>query len=848
MPSRRKSLHINRFLIKWEKTKKEGKYIMPKKHSYYKIAAYYSLEGFGLRLSDDNNGPSRSFNEFSKNWRKRLDDLGKQVAAEPDNSDWKTVYKNQYDSMAPMVKALNDFEEASTKLYAEARQVTYPTTAAKKAALEKAAKAAEEFDKAYQAYMEAHPYLIQENQQQRDFYRMWNDENFDKTGDDVLEETGYNDPRFSPDYVPEAPDPFVNIPGYVPDAPPVPNVFSPINNTEFVEEKPEPRIFQSPLPMGTNVHQLVSQLAVGISPEGKAIGDAELLVTFHRSLYEQYNKYQTQRQNALQAGEDVTALDQKMGVVSSLYTSIQDTLNAAQKIKIAALSPEADVEAGRQALSEAAAPGILMAHQFKNFKNVCKDDLNDIAGYKEFNTFWNKGMMRGGDKIMAAMGLGESSKDRQTLQDQIKDDQTSWPKIIKQDAFSRKLRFDDDAYLRLTKVLGSAAMTAQDPNVKEMLSSAGKNMLTLLNGVGKEPYYEKQLLRNAAALPQILKDNYEFLKQKANEDPEYGENLFNKDLKKLSTYLDLDISELHLPEPVAEEIPPRASWKGQIRNIKMQKDPTLEEAPGQLAKLLVCSVNESKNAPYSAQRMNKAIDELKESQMFKQIAKNPDRCIKLFKEGNPTDIINGMTHPFQAADPDSKRKALEKLKIYKDSGFLFPTKGRSTEWKNFYNAIDDIDLSKPETYDQQLENIFNADEAYMKGKKALSKDVDRNERVNECMDVMQIVSEVSPYVKDRVNQIVDRTNHVRTRWGRQQPTFDMDDIGSASFQAVNKIHGMIEAAKEDPQKMEALKNEPKFNKQSLVHPEMDRADYGWEVINKQDVQAQQQNDAPQINV
>ena len=113
---------------------------------------------------------------------------------------------------------------------------------------------------------------------------------------------------------------------------------------------------------------------------------------------------------------------------------------------------------------------------------------------------------------------------------------------------------------------------------------------------------------------------------------------------------------------------------------------------------------------------------------------------------------------------------------------------------------------------------------------------------------MQIVSEVSPYVKDRVNQIVDRTNPVRTRWGRQQPTFDMDDFGSASFQAVNKIHGMIEAAKEDPQKMEALKNEPKFNKQSLVHPEMDRADYGWEVINKQDVQAQQQNDAPQINV
>ena len=825
---------------------------MPKKHSYYKIAAYYAMKGVGRNIKyDDNQG--KAFNDFAKRWKKRLDDLGAQIAKEPQNSEWRTLYQDQYNQLQPMVQAIENFQEASRQLYSEVYHVTVPTTAAKKAALEKAADAASDFDIAYHNYMEAHPYAVRDFGPGLEFDRMWNEENFDAAGDDLLQLTGYDDPKYDRDYIPEAPDPAANILGYVPKAPvkPVP-MFAEEPDKEPVRKQRVqveelPNSYRNALPMGTSVHQLIAQLAVGISPEAKAIGDAALLVNFHRSLYDQYKNYDEQRKNALQAGEDTSALDQKMGIVSSLYNSIQQTLDSAHKVKIAALSPELDANAARQAFNEGAGAGITMAHQFKAFKTICKDDLKNFAGYREFNGFWDAGMkaMQDGDKIMAALGLKASDKDRQTLQNEIREDHTVWPKVIKQEDFSKKPRFDQDAYLRLTRLMSSSAMFAQDRNVKDTLSSTGRNLISLLDGRKKEPYYEKQLLRNAASLPQIMKDNYEFLKQKANEDPEYGENRFNEDLKKLSSYLGVDFSELHLPEAVAEAPVPRNSWKGKIRDIKQDKDISLEDASEQLAKLLVCSVNESKNVPYSVNRMNKDIREFQETKMFKQIAKNPDRCIKLLKEGNPTDIVNGMMHPFQNAGQDEKRKALEKLKIYKDSGFLFPTKGRSAEWKNFYNSIDDIDLSKPETFDRQLETVFNTNEAYMKGKKAESKDIEKNERVKECMDVMQIISGVSPYVKDRVNQLVDRTNEVRTRWGRRQPTFDMDDFGSLEYQAVNKLHGMVEEAREYPEKMEALKNEPKYNKQSIVHPEMDRADYGWEIVNKPE--AQQQNDAPQAN-
>ena len=54
-----------------------------------------------------------------------------------------------------------------------------------KTRLETAAQAAEEFDKAYEAYVEAHPNMRIEKEQS-EFYRMWTDENYSERGDDIL--------------------------------------------------------------------------------------------------------------------------------------------------------------------------------------------------------------------------------------------------------------------------------------------------------------------------------------------------------------------------------------------------------------------------------------------------------------------------------------------------------------------------------------------------------------------------------------------------------------------------------------------------------------------------------------
>ena len=809
---------------------------MPKKTSYYKIAAFFAQKKFGTRSSV---GEAAIFSKFSDHWSDRLKELEKQIKKETDPA-WKAIAQQNYDALLPMVNALKKFDNASYQLSEEASHNNHrATTASRKAKLETAAAAAEAFEKAYDAYLQAHPYIIQEDPLQRDFHNMWTEENYDNTGDELLKETGYDAPEYSmpPDYVPappSAPDPE----DYAPDGP------APVKEPGVPKEPNRP-IFANPLPRGTTPQQLVSHLSAGISPEGKAVGDAALLVNFHRSLYEQYNKYQTRRQTALQAGEDTSVLDRKMSVVSQLYTSIQNTLNGAHKLKVAAVSGEADAEAKQQAMSEALFSGMTMAHQFGTFKKVCAEDLKDIPGYQAFDNFWSKGMLRGGEDVMAALGMLPTEKSAEYLQKDIAEAHTPWPNIITQEELQKKGSFNQDAAMRLIALMASAGISTQDREAKEALSTQGSALTKLLGVHDKSPYYEKQLLRAVSSLPQVLKKNYEALAQKADEDPEYGRELFHQDLKKLSDHLGLDISELNLPEKavVDEEAAPLRSWQGQIRKVRGIQNHPLNLASYQLARLLVCKVNESKNVPFSYDRMDKAIKDLQETLVFKQIAKNPDRCLKLIREKNTSEIFDGITHPFQAAPLEKKRTALEKLKIYKDSGYLFPTKGRSPEWQNFSKAIEKIDLSKPETYDQQIQNIIDADEAYMKGKKALSRDPDRNERVDECMDVMNIISEISPYVKDRVNLLVDRTNQIRTRWNRHQPTFDMDDYDRQSVASVDKLHKLIVQAREDPEKMNLLKNEPRLNNQSLVHPILDE---GWEIVDQLKAPAPKE-EGPQIS-
>ena len=83
-----------------------------------------------------------------------------------------------------------------------------------------------------------------------------------------------------------------------------------------------------------------------------------------------------------------------------------------------------------------------------------------------------------------------------------------------------------------------------------------------------------------------------------------------------------------------------------------------------------------------------------------------------------------------------------------------------------------------------------------------------------------------------MNQIVDRTNEVRTRWGRHQSTYDLNLYSRPSVDTIDKLHSQIDEAKYNPEKMAELKNHPRLNNISLVHPEIKEAGYGWEIIDR----------------
>ncbi|MBO6158556.1 MAG: hypothetical protein J6P72_04735, partial [Firmicutes bacterium] len=203
--------------------------------------------------------------------------------------------------------------------------------------------------------------------------------------------------------------------------------------------------------------------------------------------------------------------------------------------------------------------------------------------------------------------------------------------------------------------------------------------------------------------------------------------------------------------------------------------------------------------------------------MFKQLAKSPERMQSYLKNQNYTDLVQKMNAPFMEGSVEKKREVLEKLKMFSQNRQLMDgPEGRSDKWKNLLSSMQEIDTSKPETYDRQLEKVFGHTEAYMKGKKTKSSDAGIDRRFEQCLDILGIVAETSDFARDRANILVDRTNHVRTRWLRSQPTVSIEVGSRDAVKQIDSQHAQLMKAKKDPVALEDIKGDAAYDAYTLV--------------------------------
>ena len=172
------------------------------------------------------------------------------------------------------------------------------------------------------------------------------------------------------------------------------------------------------------------------------------------------------------------------------------------------------------------------------------------------------------------------------------------------------------------------------------------------------------------------------------------------------------------------------------------------------AQSVVESADKAHRPPYYKKIFDKSVEELKQNKSFKLMAKTYG--VKGMREAlsapNPQAASIALFAPQQSkryAVNDTIRKQLRVL------GASMQTKGRSTEWRKLRDA-----LSDPEMKDAS--RVFDAVEAYTKGKKSVRKTQQGRESFDLAMTALAIAAKNGdPAARQRAQNLVDRINEVR---------------------------------------------------------------------------------------
>ena len=188
---------------------------------------------------------------------------------------------------------------------------------------------------------------------------------------------------------------------------------------------------------------------------------------------------------------------------------------------------------------------------------------------------------------------------------------------------------------------------------------------------------------------------------------------------------------------------------------------------------------------------------------------------------SPDEIVDTLSHPSKisamqkrffreahSVDPNNCQYYSDQLQKLHEN--MMPKEGRSTEYKNLYDAVErvaDIDPDSPnynETIMKANENLLQAVRVYIKGKESIRSTTNGNDRFNNALDVLGIMSDNVPGLQKVIDGMVNNINKKRGIKDDEQPGFiDIDDYGA-------------DRAAERKQERENAKNKPKPEKKAAT--------------------------------
>ena len=207
--------------------------------------------------------------------------------------------------------------------------------------------------------------------------------------------------------------------------------------------------------------------------------------------------------------------------------------------------------------------------------------------------------------------------------------------------------------------------------------------------------------------------------------------------------------------------PQVSTWEAEARHAKELSKGVADEARVAdcfarhlAAQSVVEAADEAHRPPYDKKLLDKSAEELKQNKSFKLMAQ--------------TYGVEGMRRALAAPDPQAASIELfapQQGKRYAASdrtrerlnalGEVMNTKGRSPEWVKLHDALTDPNM-------KDTAQIFDAVEAYTKGKKSVRKTQEGRESFDLAMTALAIAAGGGdPAAKQRAQNLVDRINEVR---------------------------------------------------------------------------------------
>lgn len=204
----------------------------------------------------------------------------------------------------------------------------------------------------------------------------------------------------------------------------------------------------------------------------------------------------------------------------------------------------------------------------------------------------------------------------------------------------------------------------------------------------------------------------------------------------------------------------------------------------------------SQRESFNEEKVNALAVEMKKNPVFKshytKVENGKEKWSEVYlgsasKNSTEWKINNYIDNPFALAD---RGKKLHAVKLLQELAEILPkpTDG-SADYERFNNKIRKTTMRDTKNLTDGdlnfiLKDISEETEKYMKGRKSERYRDKSTEHFEEALDVLKIVSDISPYGAAFAKKLVDRTNYVRThRWnGRTQKEVTLEGRSTKATQ------------------------------------------------------------------